>query len=66
MIPEPIYPEYRLTLVWRADEDGHGIRAYLSKEGREVQSSFHPTLNLCEAVEAALSNYCKAHCKAHV
>lgn len=63
MIPTPTYPEYRLTLVWRADADGNGIRTYLSRVEAggdpevELQASFHPTLDTLRAVEAALTNF---------
>ena len=55
------HPEYHLTLVWRADADGNGIRAYFARlEPNETieysQASFHPTLDLLEAVESALTN----------
>jgi len=56
-IPPPTYPEYRLTLVWRSDEDGNGIRTYLECEGQLLQGSFHPTLDLHDALEAALTNF---------
>jgi len=61
-IPPPTYPEWRLTLVWRADEDGNGTRTYLSraepdKEPEELQASFHPVLNLLEAVDSALTEF---------
>jgi len=56
-IPEPTYPEYRLVLVWRADQMGNGIRTYLYREGESLQASWHPTRDLQEALEQSLSNY---------
>lgn len=61
MIPAAAYPEYRLTLVWRADADGNGVRAYLvSHDGSTVtdlQASWHPGANLVDAVEAAMDKF---------
>ncbi len=56
-IPYPTYPEYRLTLVWRADKDGNGICAYFELDGKMMQSSFHSTLDLHEALESALTHF---------
>jgi len=57
MTSSPMYPEYRLELIWRADADGNGITTRLYHEGKLLQASFHPTLNLLEAVESAMTNY---------
>jgi len=62
MIPVPQYPEYRLTLVWQADADGNGVRVYFERwepDGvvRHLQTSFHPVLDLHEAVERALTHF---------
>jgi hypothetical protein len=64
MIPEPIYPEYRLTLVWRRDEDGMGVRAYLvavepDKPDQPLIAHWHPSLNVLEAVEFILTEFFK-------
>jgi hypothetical protein len=59
---ESPYPEYRLTLAWRRDQDGQSIRAFLvasepGKEDRLLQSSSHPGLDLHQALESALTNF---------
>ena len=61
-IPDPTYPEYRLTVIWRSDRDGNGIRCYLevhkpTEPIQALQDSFHPTLNMLEAVESALTEF---------
>lgn len=67
MVPKQDYPEFRLVLTWRSDADGNGTHVYLSTDARidgnmtgqtvDLQSSFHPTTNLLEAVESALTNF---------
>ena len=49
--------EYKLTLTWRADQDGNGIKTELSRAGQVLQVSFHPTLDLHAAMEAAMTNF---------
>ena len=63
-IPDPTYPEYRLTVVWRADVEGNGIRCYLHKHEPEIEldpttlmASFHPVLNILDAVERHLTEF---------
>jgi len=51
------YPEYKLELTWRADADGNGIKTRLYLNDEILQASFHPTLDLLEAVESAMTNY---------
>lgn len=60
-IPQADYPEYRLTLCWRSDADGNGVRCFLEHESEMLQASFHPTLNLPEAVEAAMDSFFGHH-----
>ena len=62
MIPPPQYPEYRCTLVWRSDADGNGTRVYLAhirpeEEEQPLQTSFHPILDLQEALDRALTQF---------
>jgi hypothetical protein len=61
-IPESKFPEYRLTVTWRADADGNGIRCFLEhcvpgREPEALQTSFHPELNIIYAVESALTQF---------
>ena len=61
-VPEATYPEYRCTLVWRADADGQFVRVYLShhvpgQEPQHLQSSAHPNTNLLEVLESALTEF---------
>ena len=56
--PVPAPPDnYELTLRWRADADGNGIHATLSRAGNVAQVSFHPKLELHEAMESALTQF---------
>lgn len=62
MIPEPTYPEYRLTLVWRADTKLESVRTYLEHVLPDtsptiLQASFHMTDSLAEALISAISHF---------
>ena len=49
--------EYKLTLTWRADKDGNGIKTELSRAGQMLQSGFHQTLDLHAAMEDAMTQF---------
>ena len=63
MIPEPLFPEYRLILVWRSDQNGNGIRAYLSHvapsgKTEDLQTSFHPcSMSIEDCVSAVMNEF---------
>jgi len=51
------YPEYRLELSWRADKDGQCIHTRLYRGDEFLQDGLHSTLDLHEALEAAMTNF---------
>lgn len=60
--PNPSHPEYRVTLIWRNEDNGNGTVVHIEafdpvEEPKFLQASFHPTLDLHEALESAMTSF---------